>query len=209
MRVPEMPERLQWDHNAHYHSWLQRQLPARADRVLDVGCGSGRGLASRAARVDALDRCPAMIAAATRRCPRVRNVRWLEGDLLDGSVPLAADGYDGIVALSSLHHMPLEPALKRLGSLLRPGGVLAVVGHYRPHTATDLALALVGVPANVAVGVGLALRGRAGKPDDLDMPMLVASETLVEIRVTARRRLPGAIVRRALFWRYLLTWRRP
>jgi ubiquinone/menaquinone biosynthesis C-methylase UbiE len=30
-----------WDHNAWYHRLLLRQVPARAERVLDVGCGAG------------------------------------------------------------------------------------------------------------------------------------------------------------------------
>jgi len=42
MWLTQLPERLWWDHNAHYHHWLLRQLPERAGRVLDVGCGSGR-----------------------------------------------------------------------------------------------------------------------------------------------------------------------
>ncbi|WP_239094534.1 hypothetical protein [Planotetraspora silvatica] len=40
-----------WDHNAHYHRWILRQLPRSFDSALDVGCGSGdlaRLLASRA-----------------------------------------------------------------------------------------------------------------------------------------------------------------
>ncbi len=59
-------------------------------------------------------------------------MRWLEGDLLDPGLPLADDGYDAITAVSSLHHMPFEGALERLVGLLRPAGVLVVVGHYRP-----------------------------------------------------------------------------
>jgi len=30
-----------WDHDAHYHRWILRQLPGRVGTALDVGCGKG------------------------------------------------------------------------------------------------------------------------------------------------------------------------
>lgn len=208
--VPQLPERVWWDHNAHYHRWLLRQLPPLSERVLDVGCGSGRlacALSARAEHVDGLDRSPVMLEQARRRCPEAHNLTWLQGDLLDHAVPLYSLGYDAITAVSSLHHMPLQPALQRLAELLRPGGVLIVVGHYRLATAGDRALELVRLPANAAVGVALALRGRAGKPDDDGMPVLPPSSTFADVQAAAIALLPGATLRRGLFWRYLLTWR--
>jgi SAM-dependent methyltransferase len=209
--VPQLPERLWWDHNAHYHRWLLRQLPSHPDLVLDVGCGSGRlacTLTTRAGHVHALDRSSVMLKQARARCPEALILTCLEGDLLDPATPLPDAGYDAITAVSSLHHMPLEPALARLAGLLRPGGVLAVVGHYRPATVGDRALELVRLPANAAVGAALALRGRAGKPDDDGMPVLPPSTTLADVRATVSEQLPGATLKRGLFWRYLLTWRR-
>lgn len=209
--VPQLPERLWWDHNAHYHHWLMRQLPPRAERVLDVGCGSGRLaclLTARAEHVHALDRSPVMLGQARRRCPQIPNLTWLEGDLLDPAVPLPKAGYDAITAVSSLHHMPLQPALRRLAGLLRSGGILVAVGHYRPASAADRALELVRLLANAAIGAVLALRGRAGKSDDEGMPVLPPWTTLADVRAAVRSQMPGASVQRGLFWRYLLTWQR-
>lgn len=210
--IPQLPERLWWDHNAHYHRWVLRQLPSRSERLLDVGCGAGRlacALALRAEHVDGLDRSPVMIDRARRRCPEAANVRWVEGDLLDHGLPLSGDGYNAITAVSSLHHMPLDEALERLAGLLRPGGLLVVVGHYRPATRGDRVLELVALPANGAVGVAMALRGVSGKPDDEGMPVLPPSTTLSELRAAVATRLPGTRLQRGLFWRYLMTWRRP
>ncbi|MER7076963.1 Methyltransferase domain-containing protein [Saccharopolyspora kobensis] len=203
----QLPKALLWDHNAHYHSWLLRQLPPRSARVLDVGCGTGafaRGLAERAEHVDAVDVSPEMIERARRGS--ARNVSWLCGDVLD--LPLDASGYDAVTAISSLHHMPLRPALTRLADLLRPGGTLAVVGHYRKQTPTDFALDAVTLPANAAVGAYKAARGRAGKPHDEGMPVKDPANTLLEIRTAAADILPGATVSRRLFWRYTLLWRK-
>ena len=208
--MPQLPESLWWDHNAHYHRWLMRQLPPRPVRVLDVGCGSGRlacAMSARADHVDGVDRSPQMLEQARSRCPGVVNLTWLEGDLLDRAVQLHGSGYDVITAVWRLHHMPLQPALQRLAELLRPGGIFIVVGHYRPATAGDRALELIRLPANAAVGAALALRGRAGKPDDEGMPVLPPSSTFVHVRAAATALLPGATVRRCLYWRFLLTWR--
>jgi hypothetical protein len=47
-----------WDHNAHCHRWILRQLPRHFERTLGVGSGSGdlaRLLAGRADAVKAVD----------------------------------------------------------------------------------------------------------------------------------------------------------
>ncbi|TDD51482.1 class I SAM-dependent methyltransferase [Saccharopolyspora elongata] len=206
-----MPRALLWDHNAHYHPWLLRQVPQRCSRVLDVGCGTGalvRQLVERVEFVDGVDVSAEMIDQASARTSAT-NVRWLRGDVLDADLDLHPEGYDAVTALSSLHHMPLRPGLARLASLLRPGGVLAVIGLYREESAADFAMAAASFSANAAVGTYLATRGRAGKPHDEGMPVRDASATLTEISDAAREVLPGAQVRRRLFWRHSLLWRKP
>jgi SAM-dependent methyltransferase len=207
--IPQLPQALLWDHNAHYHRWLARSLPARVGTVLDVGCGTGglaRLLADRADQVDAVDRSATMIERARTDAPA--NVRWLIGDILDDTLVLEPRGYDLVTAVSSLHHMPLHPALRRLSGLVRPGGLLAVVGLYRAATIGDRAIEAAALPANAAMGVLLKAGGRGGKQDGA-MPVLDPGETFAEIRTAAREVVPGAVVRRKLFWRYTLLWRAP
>ena len=114
-----MPDQLHWDHNAHYHSYLLRQLPPRFVRALDVGCGAGafaRLLARRAVVVDAIDLSPVMIAQASAASSQPPNIRWVEGDAL--ALALGPERYEVITAIASVHHMPLDDALRRFRHLL-------------------------------------------------------------------------------------------
>ncbi|WP_219418160.1 class I SAM-dependent methyltransferase [Pseudonocardia nigra] len=211
MWKPRLPAALWWDHNAHYHPWLLRRLPARSHRALDVGCGAGalaRRLAARADRVDAVDAAPVMIERARAASGPTTAVRWLVGDVLADDLPLQAGAYDVVTAVASLHHMPLRPALSRLADLVRPGGTLAVVGLYRQTTLADRAVEVLALPANAAVGAVHLSRGR-GRLADEDMPVQDATTTLADLRAAAADVVPGARLRRRLFWRYTLVWRRP
>jgi SAM-dependent methyltransferase len=180
--------------------------PTRRERALDVGCGSGtfaRELATRFARVDAVDRSAEMIVIARRRWSDVPNLRFLEGDFLD--LALRADGYDFVVCIAAVHHMPFEAALRKLRDVLRPGGVLALLGLHRnasvaDYTAGAVSLALRGARRlGEAVGLG---PGRSAFESRVVPPLAEPRMTLREIRAGAERVLPGARVRRHLGFRY-------
>ncbi|GAB7189920.1 class I SAM-dependent methyltransferase [Kineococcus sp. NUM-3379] len=211
VRLPDLPEALRWDHNAHHHPWLLARVPAGA-RVLDAGCGAGelaRRLAGRGAAVDAVDVEPAVLERARALTPPSLPVRWVEGSVLDPDLPLEERGYDVVTAVASLHHLPLVPALRRFADLLRPGGRLLVVGLARPVSAADLLWEAAAVPANAARGAWLAARRRAGKPHEEGMPLRDPEASLAEVRAAAAQLLPGSRVRRRLYWRYTLDWSRP
>ena len=207
--------RTDWDHNAWYHRLLIRAVPPGTGRVLDVGCGAGalsRRLAARADRVDAVDRDPVMAAAARRDAPA--NLRVLEADVL--AVDLPAGGYDAVVSLSVLHHLPTAPALERMAGWLRPGGRLVVVTLPRVDLPRDLPVELAAAVGHRVLGTafaaGRALTGRplfGYQPDVFVMPMRDPDLTTGQVRDIAVSVLPGVRVRRLLFWRYLLTWTKP
>jgi trans-aconitate methyltransferase len=184
--------------------------------VLDVGCGAGSfatRLASRVEQVDAVDRSAAMIEVASRRTPD--NVNCILADVL--SDPLPAGPYDAIFSISALHHMPLQYALLRFATLLRPGGVLAVVALPRADPLREL-------PAEVVAAVGHRLLGavflaaRSVRSNDwfakdgTDAAMPVVLDPPLSTREVADQAgavLHGVRVRRLVFWRYLLRWDRP
>lgn len=149
---------------------------------------------------------PAMVDSARQRGAGLCNVRWIRADLRDLRAPAA--GYDAVVAIASRHHLPLEPALAQLAALVAPGGVLAVLGLARPDGALDLLWASAAYPANWAVAGWKAVLGRRDPPDD-SMPVTEPATGFSTISAVAGRLLPGAVLRRHLFFRYSLVWHRP
>ncbi|WP_018503633.1 class I SAM-dependent methyltransferase [Parafrankia discariae] len=207
---------LDWDHNAYYHRLLLRQLPQPSRRVLDVGCGAGAfaaRLAQRSERVDAVDRSPAMIEEARRRTPH--NVTCVLADVLADSLP--AREYDAIFSISALHHMPLPDALAVLGAALRPGGILAAVVLPRTDVLREFPVEIVAAVGHRLLGALFRMKGLLGggswfAKDPAHASMPVVMDPPLTTREAARQAaavLPGARVRRLLFWRYLLIWQKP
>jgi SAM-dependent methyltransferase len=208
---------LAWDHNSYYQPRLLRALPARCERVLDVGCGKGEfaiALAERAGRVDAVDRSAAMIEAARRAVPA--NVSCLQGDVAEMTLPAGA--YDAITSISALHHLSLPTVLPRLAQALRPGGILIGVSHHRLEVPRDLPFEAVRVLANISRRSALVAlpAGRHYRREMYrrlgagpTMPIMDPELTIRQVRQQAERALPGATVRRLVLWRYELRWRKP
>jgi SAM-dependent methyltransferase len=192
-----------WNHNTAYHPRLRGIAARRPGDVLDVGCGDGL-LAARLAPVShsvtAIDPDAAAVERARRRLAghpavTVQHVDFLEFDPGDRR-------FDLVTFVASLHHMPLRPALLRARGLLRAGGELAVVGLAANRTARDVAWSAMCLPI-----VTVASRWHREVPD-IGVVMTDPQDGLDDIRRVADELLPGAVVRRALYYRYLLRWRR-
>ena len=188
-----------FNHNDFYHPFLLRQVPNGSRRALDVGCGTGsfaRLLANRAEHVDAVDRSAEMIAAAEP----ARNVSFVHADIRDlGLTP----GYDFISCVAAIHHLPFGPAVAKLRDALAPGGVLAILGLSR-FTLAHLWIDAIAFAPNKVRQLQSCLRDP--RPPGPPVPMMWPQLTLAEIRAQARVLLPGATVRRHLYWRYSLVY---
>ncbi|MGP3969059.1 class I SAM-dependent methyltransferase [Streptomyces sp. 6N223] len=191
-----------WNHNVAHHPLVLRAVPDRCAEALDVGCGDGRferKLAARVTRVTGIDTSPEMLALARERGKGLANAAFREGDFL--AADLKAGSYDFVCSVSAVHHMDFAAALTRMRELLRPGGVLVVVGLARDATAGDRVFGALGVPG------WLVNRLRRNHGGPAGMPVLDPEMSWREVRDEARRLLPGVRYRRHLLWRYSLVWR--
>jgi ubiquinone/menaquinone biosynthesis C-methylase UbiE len=202
-----------WDHNRHYHSVLLGSLPQRREMALEVGCGTGdfaRTLARHFGRVIAIDLSSEMVRRARELSRSVDNVEVRQADVLTWDLPPAT--FDCIASIATLHHLPMEEALRKLAAALRPGGVLLVLDLYQPRTVVDGMWSAAAFPANLLMRMWKLRRLREAPHVRQAWSEHARNDiypTLAEVRSLAQRLLPGAIVERKLFWRYLLVWQKP
>lgn len=192
-----------WNHNIHYHSNILRAVPPRARTALDVGCGEGmltRELAQCIPTVVGIDTDRPSIDQARRQAGELP-VEYLLGDFLE--YPFEEESFDLIASVATMHHMDATAALTRMRALLRPGGVLALIGLARANFPRDLPFELAGAAAHQAYSLTRQHWDHAS-PTVWPPPATYSS-----MRHLAAARLPGARFRRHMLWRYSLVWTKP
>ena len=202
-----------WSHNEHFHGWILRNLPARRDEAVDIGCGRGV-LAARLAtcfeHVTGIDADEGMVATATARLADVPRVSIRRCDFDELAATAGDGGADLITMVAVLHWLDLDDTLARIPALLAPGGRLLVVGLARSQSLADLAFDVISGVANPVVGMIRHPRAARRTPGDRPaMPVKDPVMTFAEIRIAARAHLPGAAVHRRVFFRYTLRWDKP
>lgn len=201
--VPAVHGNMRWNHNSVYYHELVADAAERGGSALDVGCGDGELLellAGVCERVVGVEEDPVAARAAADRVAGSGTV--ICGDFMAAkSLPLA--GFDTITCVACLQHLPLEAALAQMAELLRPGGRLLVIGLSANKSLVDWLLsALMIVPGRVSGWI----HRESTFPG---MRVAWPCESLDEIRSIANILLPGARIRRRLYWRYSLMWTKP
>ncbi|MFD3404848.1 class I SAM-dependent methyltransferase [Kribbella sp. NPDC058693] len=190
-----------WNHNIHYHSRILQSVPPGATRALDIGCGEGmltRSLRDAVPDVTGIDLDTPSLELARGYDD---DISYVHGDFL--AYPLELSSYDVVASVATLHHVDARTGLLRMRSLVRPGGVLAVVGLARPNLPRDLPREAAGVAANLA---HRATKSHWEHPSPIVWP---PPTTYPEVQALTTELLPGATYRRHLLFRYSILWTRP
>jgi SAM-dependent methyltransferase len=205
--MADEPERAE-----RYESFVLEQVPARSEKVLEVGCGAGRLarlIAGRGASVLGIDASPEMIHLARERSKGPSRLDLVCGDFL--SHPFGPVAFDAVVSVATLHHLDAHAALARMKSLLRPGGVLVIHDLRAPAGFWDwVRSGLASIPNGDAVwwvrsGVRQNPAVRHAWHDHGSHDRYL---TLRQVDGLVARELPGARIHPHPLWRYTVVWTR-
>jgi SAM-dependent methyltransferase len=195
---------VRWNHNIHYHPIVLAAMPSGCRRALDVGCGEGmltRELRAVMPSVTGIDIDGPSIELARAESDGA-GIEYVQADVL--THPFEPESFDLVASIAVLHHMDTAAGLARMRELLRPGGVLAVIGLPRPRRPHDLPYELAGIVAHHWH------RWRHGGYWEISAPTVwPPPDTFAQVRKTARRLLPGVRLRRHALGRYSLLWTKP
>ena len=190
-----------WNSSLHAFECLLDEIPPHATTGLDVGCGEGetaRRLRRRLRNVVGIDSDVASIDRARRQGG---DVTYVVSDLLSNDLP---DGsFDVVSAVAVLHHVDQGSGVARLSRLVRPGGLLIVVGLARSRSIADFARDAVDA---VALRRHSLVKGVWETPAPKVWPPPLS---YAETKSTCLQVLPDAAFRRVPYFRFGLTWKRP
>lgn len=190
-----------WNHNTAYHPWLIDIARRQGGYVLDVGGGDGllaQRLSPVCRSVTAIEPDPTAARRAVERVAANSNVTIAQTDF--HRFEPEGRRFDLITFVASLHHMDLRTALAKARQMLTPNGEIAVVGLSANTSVIDWAWA---VTCLLPAAIGSRLHRETA---DIGVVMTDPKESLGEIRRAADEVIPGASVRRTLYYRYLLRW---
>ena len=190
-----------WNHNTAYHPWLVGLAARHRGDVLDVGCGDGllaQRLAPVSRSVTGIEPDPVTAERARTRVGDLENVQisCTSFEVFDPG----SRRFDLVTFVASLHHMDLRSTLARARDVLTPTGEIAVVGLSANQSAWDWLWSACCLPA---VQVADLLHGDT---PDIGVTLAEPRESLRTIRRMTAEVLPGAVIRRRLYYRYLLRW---
>lgn len=196
-----------WSHNDYFHGWILTRLPRERRRALDVGCGRGElaaALAPHFSHVEATDTDSEMCQAAARRTAGLDNVT-----ITVGGMAAYTGTFDLITMVAVLHHLDLDDALSQVDRLLAPDGTFLVVGLASPRSLLDHLWDLASTVTNPIIGFIHRPWPSTEKVHTPPFPVAEPTIGFAELERVIRPRMPGAIFRRHVGFRFTIEWTKP
>jgi len=199
-----------WNQNRFYHNLLLRFIPKSCKNALDIGCGTGEftfQLSKVAQRVIGIDISEKMIQEAKKR-NLAGNIDYRAIDFDEFETK---DQFDLIVSIATLHHLNLEKALVKINSLLRENGILVILDLYDRSNSPWAILDIFALPLNSILSKIKRWSNRVSKEETgawAEHKLIDRYPAFTEIKRIYSDHLGNVKIKRLLFWRYLLSYKK-
>jgi ubiquinone/menaquinone biosynthesis C-methylase UbiE len=201
-----------WNHNIHYHKFLLKHIPDNCESVLNIGCGNGdfiRLISKKCKKVKGIDISPVMVSVAKSRSEKYSNIEYETGDAFLKSIP--KESFDVVVSIGAFHHYSLENVFFKSMDWVKKGGMLIVLDAYKPETFYDyLFSGLAILPdlyhklvKNKHLKESTEIRNTQKKHEEQDRIV-----SFLDVCKAAFRASATAKIKRHLYWRYSLIWKK-
>ncbi|WML34152.1 class I SAM-dependent methyltransferase [Clostridium sp. OS1-26] len=201
-----------WEHNKQYHNFLLKFVPKECEKALDIGCGTGeftRLLAKKFYIVEGIDLSPEMIRVAEQQSRKYNNIDYQVKDVSE--FDLGQEKYDCIVSIATFHHLQFDEMLLKIREALKPNGVFMILDLYKEEKLTDYLISIAAIPINI-----ITMLIKTGKVKKSEEEIKAWNEhakhdrymTIRNIEKITREIMPNAKLKRHLFWRYSLVWKK-
>jgi len=191
-----------WNHNVAYYDWIKNATIACKD-ILDVGCGDGsliRYLDDGKRMLVGIDVDEGCIKCALDESTS-NNVRFICNRFETYNFEKK---FDAVIFIASIHHMDMTVALNKAKSILRPDGMILIVGLAKPSNFFDWV-----VEAFRVIPCAIMSKNRhMQSSEENHIPVSYHFPEMKEIRASADILLPTAKIKYGLFYRYLLLWKK-
>ncbi len=201
-----------WDHSQQYQSYLLKKITEKNNIGLDVGCGTGeltKKIASKCKMTIGIDISKRMIEEAEKRVVK-SNIRFINTDI-DTFLDTSNEIFDVVISIATFHHLDMERTLKKIKSKLSSNGILLILDLYKNETPFEFFLSFIAALINPFIY--LVKRGSFRNTKEerdawKDHFQYDQYSTINEVKETAQRILGKVKIKRHLFWRYSLIYRK-
>ena len=209
-KIAQLPD--YWDHNQQYQKYLLSTLKKTQGLALDIGCGTGeltKKLSSLFKEVIGIDVSPKMIGEAKKR-NAFSNIEFINVDV-EAYLKKTEQKYDLVISIATFHHLDYAVVLKQVKEKLTINGRLMILDLYKTNTIYEYLLSFIATISNPFMYLlksGSFSVTREERDAWEHHSQYDKYATIKEIKRISDSILGKAKIKRHLFWRYTLIYRK-
>jgi 2-polyprenyl-3-methyl-5-hydroxy-6-metoxy-1,4-benzoquinol methylase len=201
-----------WDHNQQYQNYLIKNIPPKNEYVLDIGCGTGeltKKLLEKGEKIIGIDVAEKMIQEANKRNSH-KQIEYI-CTTAEKYLEETEKTFDIIISIAALHHMDEKTILAKMKDKLTKGGQILILDLIKEKEPVDYVVSFIGMilnPLIILIKRGRIKVTKEEKEAWKDHFQYDEYLTLKEVKKITKETLGKAKIKRHIFWRYSIMYRK-